>query len=442
MGRAARSAGDDDSGRPREGERRDRRIPDHENLRRHGVCRHHRVQRRAALVQPQRRIDVHVFAPREAAARRHQGSLRDQIQRRSARAFQARPGVRADAAAGVLVGAAGREADDPHRQRNDLSPVTRRTIAAGKPLRRPFVPSEMHTTANDDRPRHRFGSHLSVAGGVFNALIEARRLRCDAVQVFVKNQRQWKAPPLQADVIQRWRDQRAVAKNPLLVAHATYLINLASGDAALHARSRAAFADELLRCDALDIPYLVVHPGAAGEQERDRAIANVANALNRIFREHADIRCMPLLETTAGQGTSLGRTFAELGAILRRLDEPHRVGVCVDTCHVFAAGYDIRDGKAYAAMISEARREVGLERIRCWHLNDSKGELGGRRDRHEHIGRGRIGTAGFRNVLADKRFVGLPMILETPKGENGRGREWDRVNLQRLRTIATRAGIS
>ena len=286
---------------------------------------------------------------------------------------------------------------------------------------------------------HRFGAHLSVAGGVFNALIEARRLKCDTVQVFVKNQRQWRAPPLMPDVIQRWREELAASDTPPVVAHASYLINLGSGDDALHAKSRDAFAEELLRCDTLDIPYLVVHPGAAGEQQRETSIARVAVALNAIFKKHPDLRCMPLLETTAGQGTTLGRTFAELGAIIRQLDEPERVGVCVDTCHVFAAGYDIRDSKAYEQMMAEAKREVSLGRIRCWHLNDSKGELAKHLDRHEHIGHGRIGDAGFRNVLADERFVGVPMILETPKGEDERGREWDVLNLKRLRTIGKKA---
>lgn len=285
-------------------------------------------------------------------------------------------------------------------------------------------------------PRHRFGAHLSIAGGVHHALVEARRLRMPAVQVFVKNQRQWRAAPFTADDLARWHAARANFAPDALVAHATYLINLASADPALWDRSRAAFADELLRCDALQIPYLVVHPGAALGASPESAIARVAAALNRIFDEHAALRAMPLLETTAGQGTTLGRTFAELGAILAAVAEPGRVGVCIDTCHVFAAGADIRDPAAYAALIAEAERTIGLQRIRCWHLNDSRGQLGSRLDRHEHIGRGEIGDAGFRNVLADPRFFGLPMILETPKGANPAGREWDRVNLARLRRLA------
>jgi deoxyribonuclease-4 len=286
---------------------------------------------------------------------------------------------------------------------------------------------------------HRFGAHLSIAGGVHNALVAAHELELTTAQVFVKNQRQWKAGPFAPDDLERWHELRGKRGFGPVVAHATYLINLASGDETLWEKSRRAFAQELRRCETLAIPYLVVHPGAAGEQTPKRALARVALALNRIFDDDPNLTTIPLLETTAGQGTTLGHSFEQLGAIVTLLEEPRRVGVCVDTCHVFAAGYDIRGRDEYEAMISEARRTVGLERIRCWHLNDSRGECGSRLDRHEHIGRGRIGTAGFQNVLSDRRFRGVPMILETPKGENERGRDWDRVNLQRLRTIVSRA---
>ena len=264
-------------------------------------------------------------------------------------------------------------------------------------------------------------------------------LGCDTFQVFVKNQRQWQAPPLKSDDLQRWH-QLLNNHNLLPIAHATYLINLASGDDGLHEKSRTAFKDELLRCDRLAIPCLVVHPGARGEQDVEQALQRVAKALNLIFKQHPTIQAMPLLETTAGQGTSLGRGFEELGGIIQLLDQPERVGVCIDTCHVFAAGYDIRDPNIYADMIAEVERTVGLERVRCWHFNDCKGDCGSHLDRHAHIGHGKIGTAGFRNVLSDRCFRGVPMILETPKGVNAKGRDWDRVNLQRLRTIAARAG--
>lgn len=283
---------------------------------------------------------------------------------------------------------------------------------------------------------HRFGSHLSIAGGMSNALLEARRLGFDAVQVFVKNQRQWRAAPFKHDDLERWHALAAEPGFGPIVAHATYLINLASADAALWERSRLAFAEELQRCDTLGIPYLVLHPGSAGEQPPEVATARVAEALNRVFDETPDLRAMPLLETTAGQGRTLGRTFEELAAILAAVREPQRVGVCVDTCHVFAAGYDVRTPEGYAAMVATAASTIGLGRIRCWHLNDSRGDLGSRLDRHEHIGQGRIGSAGFRNVLSDARFAGLPKILETPKGADERGREFDTLNLRRLRRLA------
>ncbi len=288
-----------------------------------------------------------------------------------------------------------------------------------------------------DRPR--FGAHMSIAGGVHRAIEAALLARMDTLQVFVKNQRQWTAPPLDTQDVARWHALLATPNFGPPVAHAAYLINLASADRQLYARSRQAFADELRRCQTLAIPYLVVHPGAAGEQTVSRAISRVAAALNRVFSEQPELTVMPLLETTAGQGTALGRSFAELGEILHQLDEPDRAGVCVDTCHVFAAGYDIRDPSAYEAMVAEADREVGLKRIRCWHLNDSRGDCGSHRDRHAHIGHGHIGNRGFAHVVGDPRFGGLPMILETPKGDTASGRDWDRANLQRLRTLATRA---
>ncbi len=296
-----------------------------------------------------------------------------------------------------------------------------------------------------DRPaadrRHCFGAHLSIAGGLHHALEEALRLRCATVQVFVKNQLQWRAAPLDADDLARWHRLLETPGFGPPVAHATYLINLASPDRVLYARSREAFTEELRRCHELAIPYLVVHPGSPKEASAESGVARVAAALNRIFDRHPQLTTMVLLETTAGQGTTLGHTFEELGEILRRIEEPRRVGICVDTCHVFAAGHDIRTAEGYRAIMARAGRAVGLKRIHCWHLNDSRGPCGSRLDRHEHIGRGQLGSAAFRQVLGDSRFVGVPMILETPKGEDKDGRDFDRINLRRLRTLARRAGM-
>lgn len=282
----------------------------------------------------------------------------------------------------------------------------------------------------------KFGSHLSIAGGVYKAIEDARRLCFDTVQIFVKNQRQWQNPPLKPDDVQRWQTLASeIADFGPTVAHATYLINLAAADEALHEKSRLAFADELQRCDTLGVPYLVLHPGAAGEQTREAAIARVADALNRILSDLPACKTMPLLETTAGQGSTLGRSFEDLSEILAQLKQPERVALCGDTCHVFAAGYDIRSASKYDEMMSRAEKLVGAGRIRCWHLNDSRGDCGSRLDRHEHIGHGKIGRVGFENVLRDPRWSGVPMILETPKELDAEKREWDTVNLGTLRSI-------
>ena len=295
------------------------------------------------------------------------------------------------------------------------------------------------TSETGANPQQRFGAHLSIAGGMHHALAAALRLRCDTVQVFVKNQRQWRAAPLDPEDVVIWHRLRATAGFGPVVAHATYLVNLASADRRLYVRSRDTFAEELQRCQTLGIRYLVVHPGSAVGSSPARGISRVAAALNTIFDRYPDLEPMPLLETTAGQGAVLGRSFDELAEIIRRVEQPHRVGVCVDTCHVFAAGYDIRVPAQYDAMISEAAQTVGLERIRCWHVNDSQGDCGSHLDRHTHIGQGRLGNAAFRNLLGDARFFDVPMILETPKGTDAAGRDYDRLNLRRLRSIARRA---
>lgn len=258
------------------------------------------------------------------------------------------------------------------------------------------------------------------------------------VQVFVKNQRQWRGAPLNAEDVAAWHTLRNAPGFGPIIAHATYLINLASPDPVLWERSVTAFADEMDRCDRLAIAGLVVHPGTPTDGDFAAGVRRVAAALDRLHGERPKQSVEVLLETTAGQGQTLGRRFDELGAILAALRHPERVGVCVDTCHVFAAGYDLRTQDGYAAMLAEAERSVGLGRIRCWHLNDSKADCGARVDRHEHIGKGFLGTRGFRHLLHDARFFGLPMILETPKGTDARGRDLDRINIERLKRIARR----
>lgn len=282
----------------------------------------------------------------------------------------------------------------------------------------------------------RFGAHLSIAGGLHLAFERAVTVGCDCLQIFVKNQKQWSAKPLtDAEVSLFRKAQRASGIKPV-VAHASYLINLGSPDAAMWERSISAVVDELGRCEALGVGGLVMHPGAHMGEGEDAGIARIAEGLDEVHRRLAGIRARVLLECTAGQGSAIGWRIEHLGAILQRVGEPARVGVCLDTCHLFAAGYDLRDADAYEGMVAALKRHVTLRRIACIHVNDSKCPLGGRVDRHAHIGEGQIGDAGFRRMLQDRRFLRVPRILETAKGTDAEGVDLDVINLRRLRRLA------
>ena len=273
---------------------------------------------------------------------------------------------------------------------------------------------------------------MSIAGGLHNAVFEAARHRCRTVQIFSKSSNQWKAKVLTDQDVGLWR--RALDEHPMLpVVHDSYLINLASPDPALRQRSRGAFLEEVRRCDRLGIPYLVFHPGAHMGAGEKAGLARVARSLDWVCGRASDSSTLPLLETTAGQGTTLGHRFEQLAWILERVREPERLGVCVDTCHILAAGYDFRTPEGYAEVFGAFDRIVGLDRLRCFHVNDSKKDLGSRVDRHEHIGKGFVGTAAFGMLMTDPRFRGLPKILETPKKD-----DMDRKNLALLRRLAHR----
>ena len=281
-----------------------------------------------------------------------------------------------------------------------------------------------------------FGAHMSVAGGLETAFRRGAAVGCDCLQIFVKNQRQWQAAPLTKDGIVRFRAaQRETGLAPVL-AHAGYLLNLASPDGPIRKRSILGLVDELERCAALGLPGLVLHPGAYREGTPAAGIKRVVKALDQVQRACPGYSCKILLETTAGQGTSLGHRFGQLAAICHGVADSDRLGVCLDTCHLFAAGYDFRTAAGYAAMIDELNSAIGVANVECIHLNDSKRELGSRVDRHEHIGKGRIGKRGFAHVVNDPRLVRVPMILETPKGKDGRGTDLDKVNLKRLRGLS------
>ncbi len=257
---------------------------------------------------------------------------------------------------------------------------------------------------------------------------------CDCVQLFTKNNNQWRAKPLTDEDRTQFQAalKRLRIKHP--IAHDSYLINLASPDDALWEKSTDAFAEELLRCEHLGIPYLVMHPGAFVHSSEAAGLARVAAALDEVHRRLPGLKVRTLLETTAGQGSTLGWRFEQLATILGTVAESDRLGVCVDTCHIFAAGYPLGTKKEYAQTMAELDATVGLKRVKAFHLNDSKKGLGSRVDRHAHIGRGQLGLEPFRLLLNDPRFRRTPMYLETAK-EQENGVEMDVVNLATLRGL-------
>jgi deoxyribonuclease IV len=282
------------------------------------------------------------------------------------------------------------------------------------------------------------GAHVSSAGGVDKALPRARDIGCDALQVFVKNASTWRGAALTDATVTAFREERATtpghgAPPPLpVLAHASYLINLASPDETLRERSITALADELLRCTRLGIDALVVHPGAHTGSGPAAGIAAAAQSVDAVFERHPEITTALLLENTAGQGSVIGSSPGELASLLAVISERDRLGVCLDTCHAFAAGAELRTKDGFEAFIEAVDAAIGLSRMHAWHLNDSKGELGSRRDRHASIGEGALGLAAFELLLSDTRFATTPMILETPLGDDERGHQRDLIALRGL----------
>jgi len=262
-----------------------------------------------------------------------------------------------------------------------------------------------------------FGAHMSVAGGLPRAVARAVVHRCDALQVFAKNANQWRGRPLPPDEIAQFRRDVASAGLVAVVSHASYLINLATADAALRAQSREAMADELDRAEALGLLGVVLHPGAYTTGRASDGIRLIADNLRDLLDARAAGTTMVLLECTAGQGSSIGSRFEELAEIVGLMDGHARVGVCLDTCHLLAAGYDLTTDDGYAETFAAFGRIVGFDRLRLFHVNDSRKPLGSRVDRHEHIGKGHLGLESFRRLVNDRRFASIPMLLETPKGE-------------------------
>jgi deoxyribonuclease-4 len=285
------------------------------------------------------------------------------------------------------------------------------------------------------------GAHVSVAGGLALAFERGREIGCDALQIFVKNASQWRARPLAAHEIAAFRDAHDGAGRPPLVAHAAYLINLAARDPVVLERSREALADEARRCAALGVPALVVHPGAHLGAGEAAGLAAVTTSLDAVDAELDDCPTRILLELTAGQGSVLGSRLEQLAEIIAGAHAAPRLEVCLDTCHAFAAGYEVGTAAGVEDFLAAVAATVGWERVTCVHLNDSVGERGSRRDRHANVGKGRIGLAGFRRLLGEPRLARVPMILETPIGEDGLGHARDLARLRAL-VAATSAGRS
>jgi deoxyribonuclease-4 len=277
------------------------------------------------------------------------------------------------------------------------------------------------------------GAHVSAAGGVHLAPVRGWDIGCATIQLFTRSNLRWRARPVSAAESEKFKNNlRLSGINPAF-AHTCYLINPASPDSVIYKKSCAALLEELKRCTSLGLPFLVMHPGSHMGAGEKRAIANVGAALNRAFRLTPKSAVRVLLETTSGQGRSIGGRFEHIAAIVEAVEDKSRVGACIDTCHIFAAGFDIRTKASYRATMREFDSVVGLERVFAFHLNDSRTPLGSFVDRHEHIGRGYIGKEAFRFLLRDERFRNLPKVLETPKGK---GYYWDRRNLALLRRLA------
>jgi deoxyribonuclease-4 len=273
---------------------------------------------------------------------------------------------------------------------------------------------------------------MSISGGVAKAFARGEQVGCEAMQIFTKSERQWRAKPLSPDDITAYQaEQERTGIRPVIV-HDSYLINMASPKDDLWEKSIAAFAEELERCALLGIPYLVTHPGAHTGSGEEAGLRREVEAITRLLDEGTGGDVMILLETTAGQGSALGWRFEHLAYLLEAIPHPERLGICVDTCHIFVAGYDIRTAETYHATFEEFDRLIGLHHIKAFHLNDTEKALGSKSDRHTHIGQGAIGDEAFRLLLNDARFREVPMIIETPKDKDMQD---DIENLNRLRAL-------
>jgi deoxyribonuclease IV len=280
------------------------------------------------------------------------------------------------------------------------------------------------------------GAHMSIAGGVHMAIERARSIECTAMQMFVKNNMQWFARPLTGEETRTFLEDRQRSELLSIFAHANYLINLAATNGQFHANSIRSLSEELVRADQLELPFLVLHPGAHLGAGEEAGLEKIVQSIDRVLSGLPKIKTRIAMETTAGQGSCLGNKFEHLEYIISRVREPERLCVCLDTAHVFASGYEIISETSIRETFREFDRVIGLDRLAAIHLNDSKTACGSRVDRHEHIGKGKIGLPAFRFIMGDRRFREIPKVLETPKGKDLRE---DVINLKRLRRLMTTA---
>jgi len=277
------------------------------------------------------------------------------------------------------------------------------------------------------------GAHMSIAGGIDKAIERGNSLSCTAIQLFTKNSNQWKGRVITDEEIERFFTLMKKSKITRIIAHDSYLINLASSNKELRERSINALIDEMGRCRILEIRYLVMHPGAHLGAGEEIGIKNIIDSLNIVLEKTDGWSVDVVLESTAGQGTNIGYRFEHLRSIMDGVKQKERVWVCLDSCHIFAAGYDISTPEGYKRVIGEFDKLIGLGRLICIHVNDSKKGFGSHVDRHEHIGKGCLGEGFFKILMNDKRFENIPKIIETPKGED---MQEDRINLAILRKMA------
>jgi len=261
------------------------------------------------------------------------------------------------------------------------------------------------------------GAHMSIGGGVEKAPARGESVGCTAMQIFTKSSNNWYSKPLEDDTVKAWFENLEKTDISIVASHDSYLINLASPEKEKREKSLKAFIDEIERADKLGIPLLVFHPGSHLGTGEETGLTAVADCMNEAIDRTPDSKVVLTIETTAGQGTNLGWRFEHLAFLIDRMENRERVGVCVDTCHIFAAGYELRDEKSYKNTFQEFDKIIGLDLIRFFHLNDSKKDFGSRVDRHNHIGEGFLGKEPFRFLMNDRRFQKIPMVLETPKGK-------------------------